>query len=378
MRYVPRHAAATSRPHASLVLAAIALVAGCAGPMEKLNVDVHGVGSNITLGAQNEAVAKVALPPAMLPLSPTSPNLPPPVLQPSTKPGVLPQPPSGPCPEPPPLQIPALEAGSDATKPPVPATYHYRAKGSWTVGSQKSTYPSDITVTIANITRHTVPSPSTNTPGSDFFEFDVATKVRTVVTIAHYRIVPAAGNPAYQQVPPVQPGQVFGTPGAPTQPPSPAPQVQPTIPNLPYVAVGAPAQPGVYLVSVSNGGAPTVYNGDSGMLLATLPMTEGNGFQSTATAGSQQVEYAAVVGKRARVNACGTYLDSWTIHLTGTVTQANADEGPSVAVDDVYQFAPQFGGLMLESAEKTTSSSGNTVQVAKTVTMTINSVPTTK
>jgi hypothetical protein len=379
VRQLVKHRRPALRATAPVAVVAAVLLAGCSGPVTPLSVDVHAVGSDIILGANNEAVATAPLPPGTLTVPPGRPTAPPLGLipTPGSTPSLVPgQPPPRmvpplPCPTAPPLQIPTLEAPNAVSAAPAAATYAYRTKGTYTFGTQKLTYPT--------VTTETISEPVWDPTGSKaYFDYTVTSKSGDDTTAFTYRIVPENGLP---RPPHPQSSQLPDPPAPPTQPPSPAPSISPSPapppPKLPFVTVGNPAQPGVYLLSITRAGTniPEQYNGDTGMLLVEFPMTTNNGFNSSATAGAKTITYSSTVGGRARVNACGEYLDSWTLTLTGTIAQTDAEEGPTVAFTNVFQLAPQFGGLFLEVNEKLSSGTGSTTSVTAEKISTINVVP---
>jgi hypothetical protein len=340
----------------------VVAVAGCSGPIAPLNVTVKGVPSDVLFGDQVKAVVKVPLPPGGL-TPPLGPPLPgggygPPTVTPELPlPSVAPTP-AGPCPDDDPLQTPELEAPDSSLVPPVEGSYPYRVTGMRVDGKPIS---GTETRSVGSIT--TVPDPSGKSAAANI-EFTVTSTFEGHIAVARYRAVPYNGvDPV--NFPPVQPT-------APAQPPSPAPSVTPS--TLPVYSAGGPAVPGLYLLSLQQEGEVSVYNGDAGLLMVQYPVVPGASFSSSASDGTYTLSYTSTVGDNAHVNACGVPLDSWTVKIVGSAVQASTTDGPTVEVDDRYQFGPQFGTIPLADRTKHVVT-GATSTVSQVVEATINVVP---
>lgn len=338
--------------------AALALgAAGCSGPVAPLQMNVQAVGTNLVLGPANEAVAKAPLPVGPMLGLPPGGELALPSLAPAA---TVPAPAPGPgraaragtspaCPAAPPLQAPALEAGIDASKPPVPATYRFRTSGSYQLGAKKEAFPVSSTWRVG--------SASWDPTGSQWYDFAVAVNVGSTTTTTTYRVVPEGAVPAQEGYP------TTTTTTAPAPPP-------------PYVAVGSPPQPGLYVMTVQSGSSPAAdFNGQAGMLVAQFPVVENNAFTSSATDATSTIEYTSTVRRDARVNACGVPLQAWSIELSGMVAQADPSQGPDVSFDTTLFIAPQYGGIPLAVESSRSSQSPNPDSVHEVFGATIDEVP---
>ena len=350
-----------TRLRLALVALLVALSA-CAGPETPLGVDVGSVPTDILLGQKVKQVAQAPLPPSVLTPKVVEgvprPLLPMEVAPPSSTTPPTKRPPSPACPDADPLKAPALVADPDVQGTPAEATYIYRLAGTFEIGgpnAQSGSLPASSTRTVKNITRPVA---------GNYFEYDVAADVSGSVTTSRYRVVPAKGN-------------------QPNPSTTPTTQLNPPYPQTPTIGTGTPANPGIYLVSIDDGGAaaPVVFNGGNGMLLAKLPFQPHDTFQSTATAGTVTENYTSVIGQvvedqyrpKARVNACGIPLDSWTVRLFGEITQGS--DSPRLEFESVYQFAPQFGGISLEDRVQVKSPEDAGTPVFRQSHAIINSVP---
>lgn len=359
---MPKHLADRAAGMGRVLAGAAALglaVTGCSGPVEPLQMNVQAVGTNLVLGPANEAVARAPLVPGpMLALPPSGvlalPSLGSGTTGGETAPGLLPSPGApavtlSPCPPAPPLETPALEAGLDASKPPVPASYDFRTTGSYQLGTGKETFPPLSTWTVGAV--------SWGPAGGQWYDFAVAVNVGGATTTTTYRVVPEGAVPAQEGYP------ATTTTTAPAPPP-------------PYVVIGSPPQPGLYVMSVQSGSSPAVdFNGQAGMLLAQFPVVQNNAFTSSATDATSTISYTSTVRRDARVNACGVPLQAWSIELSGTVAQADPSQGPDVSFATTLLIAPQYGGIPVAVRSSRSSQAPNPDSVHEVFDATIDGVP---
>lgn len=182
------------RPHRpSQRLAVLALLAGaCAGPVEPLAVGHHLHRSDIVLGAlpvvQGAPEPPVALPPTSLPVRrviirvgpPASPVAPPPPPMPT----IPPAPPVA-CPAASPIASPVLVAPNDVLTAPAPGTYTFRNEGRYEVSGAsagKGTVEGEGTRTISNVQR----------VDADTYRYDVEATLEDTTTTTTYLVTPGA------------------------------------------------------------------------------------------------------------------------------------------------------------------------------------------
>ena len=288
-------------------LVAAALLAGCAAPQRPLHLGFHEVPSNVILGAQPTPAGLPSAPVVLgapLPPPPLSVvALPPPVFAPATRtdPVLTVRVPVTPaCAPADPLRAPSLEAPAQISAPPAPATYLFRNVGSYTVSgadARKGRFPAVSLRTVARAAG--VPSD---------FTFDVADSLGDVTTTTTYEVVTSA-----------------------------------------LVPTAVPA--GIYLKAVKSarGAQTSTFAPSPSLLLAAFPLVRGASVTSsgvdpvTATA----MRFTATVTGKARVDACGTPLDSWTVSLTqGTLVSPTEN----LTFTATYALGTQYGGLVLADA----------------------------
>lgn len=311
------------------LLLAVLLVAGCAGPTRPVDLEFKDVPSDVLLGAQQTPTPGGPGIRVPLPAPPSVVSLPPPPFE--VRPGaeppplVLPTPAS--CPSPDLLAAPELEATPTLAKPPVPGAYVYDNAGSYAItgaNARQGVFPARTLRVLGNVTR----------PSSGSFTFDVSELIGDTTTTTTYRVVndsltPATGN-------------------------------------------------GLYLEKVTyrrSNGQSAQFAPLQFPLLAALPLVRGATSDQRAVDPQSQtvMTFTTTVEGKARVYACGTPLDSWTIHLTkGSITSPTQ----SLQFDSTYQVGSQFGGLSLSDAIAYTGTD-NGDGVTRSNRATISSVPRT-
>ena len=326
-----------------LVLTA-ALAAGCAGPDRPLDVGFREVPTDVVLGAQTEPTSPAAPagPPVdvvetefTLPPPPSVVALPPPTFEvrdPATPVAPpLPQPSASACAVVDPLQAPAVEAPSGIVAPPAEAAYIFRNVGTFEVSgadARQGAFPAT--------SLRTVDVPFVSDDGS-VFDFAVAETLGDITTKTTYRVVNEA-NPL----------------------------------------TGAAGGPGLYILRVQStraDGSSTAFEPAPSLQLAALPLERGAVVEArgvdplTATS----MSFTSTVAGKARVDACGEPLDSFTLELTdGQLISPTQD----LTFESTYAVGTQYGGLLLRESTAFAGTDGD-AGVSRTNTATISQVPLT-
>jgi hypothetical protein len=109
----------------------------------------------------------------------------------------------------------------------------------------------------------------------------------------------------------------------------------------------------------------------SGARIIALPAGPGVMWNDVATdpIRSTSMVLQGQVTDRGRVNACGTVLDSWTVHVTGHLLGPAKD----LTLDATYQIGTQFGGFVLADNVSMKGTDGGDA-VEQTSNATINDV----
>jgi hypothetical protein len=315
--------------------AAVLLVAltACAGPREDLKVGVSEVASDIVLGAPSVP------PPVVVPPAPVPPNS-----MPLSLPGVgaLPEPPPLPepaphelavtCPSANPLSVPKLVAPNEVTLPPAPASYVFRNDGTYETSG-------------ANATRGRLPATSTRAVqavtavGDGTFTYDVRAVLGTTATTTSYLLKPGASGGVWITKIVTQEYPVGTDPTNPKAKPSSTSSFDPT-PDLQLLAF-----------PIQTGDEVTTRGADA----------------STG----QVVGLRSVIKVKARVDACGEFVDTQVAAIDGEIgtcpppptplpasppdlqacnlSQVDAS-GERDTFSGEYRFATQFGGLVVQDS----------------------------
>lgn len=332
-----------SRPLAlPLLAAALALTTACGGPERPLDVGFKEVPSNVVLGAQSSPTPQAPGPgpgPEQPPLVPLPPppsvlTLPPPVFEvpgdgPAPAPP-LPPPSVPPCPKADPLQAPELEAPTSVAAPPADGAYLFRNEGTFEVSGadpRKGTFP-ESSLRVVKTTFMT--------DDGRVFDFTVADTSGVDTTTTTYRVVTG---------------------------------------DAVLLAVEGTAEPGIYVTAVESrrGTEQSSFRPTPSLQLAAFPLQRGATVEArgvdvqTATT----MSFTSTVTGKARVDACGTPLDSFTLELTeGRLLSAQAD----LDFAATYALGTQYGGLLLrETVAFAGTESG--AGVTRTKLSTISQVP---
>jgi hypothetical protein len=322
-----------------MLLAAATLSAGCAGPDRPLSVGFKEVPSNVVLGTQASPAAAgpatgpslpPGLPPLALPPPPSVVSLPPPTFQvpdpsrPLAPP--VPQPTATACVFADPLAAPALEAPATVSARPAQAQYVYRNAGTFTQSGADARTGSFPALSLRGV------SAALEDPDGSGFLFTVTEFGDTTVETT-YLVVER----------------------------QPLPTDEP---------------PGLYAAQVttrSSDGQQEVFDPTPDLQLAAFPLVRGARVEARGVdPRTQTVEsFVSTVTGKARVDACGTPLDSFTLELTEGRLVSPTDD---LTFNATYQVGTQFGGLVLRDAVAFAGTTGG-AGVSRTRTSTINQVP---
>lgn len=338
-----RHAPGTRM---RLALGLVALCVTACGPTPPFELAVRAVPGDVEYGAQRQpapppsaAPAPVAvLPPGAPPLIYGAPT-PPPATTFAPSPTTTPNP----CPTAPLDAVPALGADASATVPPVAARYLWREKGTYQVGGGPALpFSPQLTHTVTNV--------SAVDPTTGAYTFDVVDSAGGLdglqtVTYSYQVIPPPQGTTNVQGVSTSQAAGLYLTGVDVAQSPLPQPRV-------------AKFAPPVQLVQFPTTGLPSW-------------SSAGSDSESQDT-----ISLNGAVTAHVTVDACGTLVDAWEVHATGSLVGPNQD----LSLDLTYDVATQFGGLIV--GEKTSitgtevvGSGGPAQSVTSSVTATISQVP---
>ena len=310
------------------------LTTACAGPDRPLSVDFKEVPSNVVLGAQTSPTPTstappvptvIVLPPPSVVTLPPPPFEIPPAGRPVAPPAPLPT--AAPCPTVDPREAPALEAPSRITARPAQAAYLFRNVGTFEVSgadARRGSFPA--------VSLRTVSGALEADNGSGFL-FSVQEVLGDVTTTTTYLVAVS----------------------------------QPLPSDLP---------PGLYVYDVTSRGSDgqeSVFTPVPSLQLAAFPLVRGEVVEARgvdATTGTVMTWTSTVTGK-ARVDACGTPLDSWVLDLTeGRLVSPTQD----LTFDATYHVGTQYGGVVLRDAVAFAGTDGD-AGVSRSNTATIRSEP---
>ena len=313
--------------------ALLVLTTACAGPDRPLSVDFKEVPSNVVRGAQTSPTPAPTGPPlptvVVLP-PPSVVTLPPPpfelpVDRPAAPPAPLPT--AVPCPTANPLEAPAVEAPSRITARPAAAQYLFRNAGSFEVSgadARRGTFPA--------LSLRTVSGALEAENGSGFL-FTVQEVLGDVTTTTTYLV-------------------------AVTQP----------LPTDPA--------PGLYVYDVTSRGSDgqeSVFTPVPSLQLAGFPLVPGAVVEARGADATTQtvMTWTSTVTGKARVDACGTPLDSWVLDLSdGRLVSPTQD----LTFDATYSVGTQYGGIVLRDVVAFAGTDGD-AGVSRSNTATIRSEP---
>ncbi|MFT5224059.1 MAG: hypothetical protein ACI867_002390 [Glaciecola sp.] len=341
---------------AALVISLGLVATACGGPREPLEVGHFTHRSDIVLGDPPVVVldAPVALPPTALPVKTIIIRLSPPATgTPITFP--VPKPiDRGPCPPSSPIAAPKVVATTDVALPPAPASYTFRNDGSYEMSGAnagKGTIEGESTRTVANVIDLE--------DGS--FSFDIMATLEDTTTITSYLLTPGAED-----------GLMIDK----------------------VVTKAGEAGSDDYQEST--------FDPVPDLRVLSLPVVTGDNWnaQGIDPATGQGMAFHATVVTKDRADACGELIDTVTVEIDGSFvvcpTPPRVDGVPPLPDNseqcDIsamasnpttqssstfharYEFATQFGGLMVQDFSEilTETPSANIYRLNEA---TINSMP---
>lgn len=290
----------------ALGLGALLLVTACGSPNPPLEVGFKEVPSNVILGAPSATPAPApGAPVPAVPLPPPSVvSLPPPPFALPPPGGPLPPAPPIPsapsCPRPDPLAAPEVEAPTSISKAPVAAAYVFDNNGTFSVSgadARSGRFPERTVRLFGNVQQ-----------GDGFVSYDVSERIGDVTTTTSYAVVSRAALP----------GQEAGL----------------FITGYTYERAD---------------GTTASFEPTPPLKLATLPLVRGATTDSRGVDAESQtvMSFTATVEGKARVFACGTPLDTWTIKQSaGRLVSPTQD----LDFEASYQLGTQFGGIVVADA----------------------------
>ena len=312
----------------ALAVAAVLLVSACAGPQRDPDIDFKEVPSDVVLGAHatpsaapapSAAPTTAPPPPSVIALPPPTFDFgpePPPVL-------VAPSPPS--CGTADPLRAPSREAPPAISAAPAKAAYVFRNAGSYTISgadARKGSFPATSLRTVGNVVR----------VSDTQFTFDVSELLADVTTTTTYDVVQAAVVPA-----------------------------------------ALPA--GIYLKQVKSvrGQTSSTFAPSPELELAAFPLVRGASVTSSGVdpQTATSMRFTSTVSGKARVDACGTPLDSWILEVKDGKLLSPTQ---NLDFQSTYFMGTQYGGLMLRDRTAFTGTDG-AEGVSRTNTATITTEP---
>jgi hypothetical protein len=305
------------------------LLTACAGPQRPVDIGFKEVPSDVVLGAH--ATPTPVGPTTPAPTAPPPPSvvaLPPPTFDvgPEPPPPVA-APPVPACGTANPLAAPAVEAPPSIAAPPARASYVFRNVGSYAISgadARKGTFPTTSLRTVGNVIRNS----------DTEFSFDVTELLGDVTTTTTYDVVQAAVVPA-----------------------------------------AVPA--GIYLERVKSvrGSMSSTFAPSPELALASFPLVRGASVTSSGVdpQSTTSMQFTSTVSGKARVDACGTPLDSWVLEL-----KAGKLLSPTQNLDfsATYSLGTEYGGILLRERTAFAGTDG-TDGVSRTNTATISTVPKT-
>ncbi|HZS13333.1 MAG TPA: hypothetical protein VFC09_01925 [Candidatus Dormibacteraeota bacterium] len=361
-------------------LPVLAVLLSACGPSTPLKTGLAPVDLNVRLG--NYATPAAPQPPQPPPFAELMAGFPQPFVPAPAPLPTLAAPPFTPgpaCPTAPPFAFPLLGATQVPSAPPVAGrTYAFRYVGTYTSGGRTTTYPGSGTRTIANVKPNNVGSLSA-------YQFDVVEKWNGYTTTTTYLVIPNSPSPENVPVSNQAPAAgiyltqqssaiASGSSSPDVFDPSPMLQVMsfPAAPGAPVGGTGSDAPHGASETIQPSGQGP-VNEGYSQLQspAASTPTPAANvplpPAPEAPVAGSQ-------VQGDARVDACGTTLDSWQVDLIGSYTSASLG---TYSFDDTYDFATEYGGIPIAEHHHATGTRTDGSSFSFDVTATIDEVPAT-
>ena len=313
-----------------VLLVVALLLGGCGAPEAPLRMGFKEVASDVVLGDQTTPAPPAGGAPSgpFAPLPPSIVALPPPPFEFVDRP-----PPAAParpaCPSADPLEAPSLEAGTTIDAPPADGQYVFRNRGTFEVSgpeARRGTFPETSLRTVKVTFR---------SEDARVFDFTVAETLGDITTTTTYRVVRTAA-----------------------------------------VGTAEAADAGIYIRQVQSsrpGESPAVFTPIPELRLAALPLVRGaqeeaRGVDPTTAA---TMSFTSTVSGKARVDACGKPLDSFTLDLTDGSLLSPSQNLEFAAT---YAVGTQFGGLVLRDSVAFTGTDGG-AGISRSNTSTISKEP---
>ena len=307
---------------------AAGLLAACA-PKTGVHLTIRNYANDVTYGDQSSpSIPKPAPAAELMPTFPAfiqPPLAPPSLVVPSTPPTTFPLPAPPPkldlCPKASPFAFPSLNAGPHVLAAPKQGIYLYRQTGSYTIDGKSGAPQAQAVRSVQNIA----------TQSNGTITFDVADVEGQSATLTSYEIMQSTGNSTTD---------------------------------------------GIFITQVVTKAADgTISQFAPQPAIRIMPLPAQNSQQSFQSAGVDAIhglteEISGTIVSRQRVDACGTVLDSWEVHVTGRLLSSSED----LALDATYDIGTQFGGLSLED-KLTLSGTDAGGSVQRTTTAIIDNVP---
>lgn len=243
---------------------------------------------------------------------------------------------AAPCPQPPYGASPDRAVSLSVTSPPQEGTYRWQVVDSQLISGTNTTLKTThyVNYVIDNVTKTTTtPNPVPGESATTTFDYDE-----------------------------VSPGSDGGTVTTTYEVKENAPQVSGSAGNVGQSQHAGEPDRGVSLAAVVDKNAAGTVTGSFHpsvpVLLFPLDVQTPQSFQSAGidpTTGASFSNNATANGQTTRVNACGAYVDGWSVTSTQTFSIPSSNQTSDATVD--YAVAPQYGGLIISSASTPQGSS---------------------
>jgi hypothetical protein len=327
---------------------AAAVLTGCAGPREPLDVGTQAVPLSLVL-ERHQAVASAPVGPLTLPRNPPPgssfplPGVGGAATQVPTL-GPLPPLPSFACPPFSPI-APVLAATSDVQAAPEPAALPYRGLIVSIAGTSKP-------VAFVGDSTWTSSKPVANPLGD--LSFDVRVTGKGLTSSRSYTVVKGDG------------------------PPTADPTRQAELPPRP----AAPREPGLFMTKFVDADG-RVFQPVVPLPLLLFPAQPGQTFRAESSDANTTMSYVATVKGRGKTNACGVPVEGWQVELTeGKIRVTKPDGGvqgeSTTFLADFTEkllIGTQFGGTILEDEVKVSNNINPVLPVIRNEHFTISKVP---
>jgi hypothetical protein len=309
------------------------LLAGC-GPSHSISVSLRNFASSLTYGGSpppppppiaaanpTPTFPSFIEPPVVVspptPVAPATTVAPPPPVPAAPRPSRPAAAPAPVCPAAAPNSFPAVSAGAHVLAPPIPGSYVYRQTGSYSIDGKTGKPAAHTLRIITNVT------PSNN----GVFTFDVDEADGSDITDTTYQVNQSTSNSATD---------------------------------------------GIFITQVvTRHGDGTIDQFAPEPAIRIMPLPADNTQMQFSSAGADALhgtteEISGEIVGHHNVDACGTVLDSWEVHVTGQLISTTEN----LAIDATYDIGTQFGGLSLsDSVHLSGTDAGGSVDQRTTATI---------